>query len=58
MPETAQDLELILGRPSTEAPDISYTRVGYELVFENVDPTLFTAMRKTANKMFAMEDMG
>lgn len=41
VPDTAQDFDLILGRPFTEAADISYVRTGNELIFTNVDSDIF-----------------
>ena len=37
VPDTAQEHDCIIGRPFTEADDIMYTRVGKQLVFEDVD---------------------
>lgn len=46
VPDTAQDYEVILGRPFTETPDISYTRTGNELIFSNVDEDIFENINK------------
>ena len=41
VPDTVQEYDIMLGRPFTESLDVSYTRVGYELNFMNVDPSIF-----------------
>ena len=40
VPDTVQEYDIMLGRPFTESLDVSYTRVGYELNFMNVDPSI------------------
>lgn len=41
IPDTAQKYEVLLGRTFTEALDVAYTRLGYDLKFMNVDEALF-----------------
>ncbi|KAJ8669625.1 hypothetical protein QAD02_000884 [Eretmocerus hayati] len=41
VPDAAQGFSALLGRPFAEAKDISFTRLGEELTFANVDPRLF-----------------
>ena len=41
VPDDAQSWDVILGRPFTEALDITYERAGHNLIFANIDPSLF-----------------
>ncbi|KAL7297124.1 hypothetical protein TKK_0009544 [Trichogramma kaykai] len=55
VPDGAQRCEVIIGRPFTEALDITYKRVGYELIFADIDPSIFDD-RKTPEKSRVLED--
>lgn len=41
MPDCVQGHDIILGRPFTEAPDLSYERRGHDLIFAEIDPSMF-----------------
>ncbi|KAL7304746.1 hypothetical protein TKK_0002982 [Trichogramma kaykai] len=55
VPDGAQRCEVIIGRPFTEALDITYKRDGYELIFADIDPSIFDD-RKTPEKTRVLED--
>lgn len=50
VPDDAQDTDVILGRPFTDAPDVAYHRVGNELIFEQMDESMFVAINEKGIK--------
>uniref|UniRef100_A0ABD2X1B7 Uncharacterized protein n=1 Tax=Trichogramma kaykai TaxID=54128 RepID=A0ABD2X1B7_9HYME len=56
VPDNVQRYDLIIGRPFTEALDITYKRVGYDLIFANIDPSLFDDSRTALEKTHSLED--
>ena len=57
VPDNVQRDEIILGRPFTEALDITYTRKGYDLTFANIDPSLFDDYKRKPMKSYALENV-
>ena len=41
VPDTVREYDITLDGPFTESLDVSYTRIGYELNFMNIDPIIF-----------------
>ncbi|KAL7292706.1 hypothetical protein TKK_0013829 [Trichogramma kaykai] len=57
VPDNVQEYDLIIGRPFTEALDVTYKRVGYELEFSNIDPTLFHDRPIPVEKTHSLEEL-
>lgn len=51
VPDTAQSYDVLLVRTFTEALDISYTRIGTELNFMNIDPDIFPDKNKKRSNL-------
>ena len=52
-----QRYDVILGRPFTESLDITYTRMGYDLTFSEIDPSLFVNDNNRKARTYALENV-
>lgn len=57
VPDTAQIFDVILGRSYTEALDICYERVGHNLYFKNIDPSIFDKENESKNKIYSKDNV-
>ena len=57
VPDDAQSWDVILGRPFTEALHITYERAGHNLIFANIDPSLFKEGNPGGIKSRSLETM-
>ena len=57
VPDTAQVYDIILGRPFTEAEHVSYSRVGPELTFMDIDPSALDGRNNAKERVTALQSV-
>ena len=55
--ENVERYDVILGRPFTESLDITYTRMGCDLTFSEIDPSLFVTYDNGKARTYALENV-